>query len=52
MIMAATALLKESPHPSDEEIIRRMDGNICRCGTYPRLVETVRLASEHKGAAR
>jgi aerobic-type carbon monoxide dehydrogenase small subunit (CoxS/CutS family) len=52
MIMAATALVNESPHPSDEEIIRRMDGNICRCGAYPRIVEAVRLASENKRAAR
>jgi aerobic-type carbon monoxide dehydrogenase small subunit (CoxS/CutS family) len=56
MIMAAAALLDEIPHPSDEQIIQRMDGNICRCGTYPRIVQgivrAVRRAAEHKGAAR
>jgi aerobic-type carbon monoxide dehydrogenase small subunit (CoxS/CutS family) len=52
MVMAATALLNETPHPSDEQIVERMNGNICRCGTYPRVVQAVRLAAEHKGAAR
>jgi isoquinoline 1-oxidoreductase subunit alpha len=32
-IMQAAALLKRNPHPSREEIVRHMDGNICRCGT-------------------
>jgi aerobic-type carbon monoxide dehydrogenase small subunit (CoxS/CutS family) len=56
MIMAAAALLNEIPHPSTEQIIERLDGNVCRCGTYPRIVQAtvqaVRLAAEHKGAAR
>jgi aerobic-type carbon monoxide dehydrogenase small subunit (CoxS/CutS family) len=50
MVMAATALLNETPHPSDKQIVERMNGNICRCGTYPRVVQAVRLAAEHKGA--
>lgn len=45
MIMAAAALLNENPNPSEEEISRRMEGNICRCGTYPRIVAAVHQAS-------
>jgi aerobic-type carbon monoxide dehydrogenase small subunit (CoxS/CutS family) len=45
MIMAAVGLLRKNPRPSDEEIINAMDGNICRCGTYPRIVEAVRQAA-------
>jgi isoquinoline 1-oxidoreductase alpha subunit len=44
-IMAATALLREIPHPSDKDIDQAMAGNICRCGTYGR----IRLAI-HKAA--
>ena len=51
MIMAAVGLLRKNPRPSDEEIINAMDGNICRCGTYPRIVEAVRqAASSAKGS--
>jgi aerobic-type carbon monoxide dehydrogenase small subunit (CoxS/CutS family) len=51
MIMAAVGLLKKNPRPSDEEIINAMDGNICRCGTYPRIVQAVReAASSAKGS--
>ena len=53
MIVSAAALLSRNPDPSEEEIIRAMDGNICRCGTYPRIVEAVRLAaSKGKSTAR
>jgi aerobic-type carbon monoxide dehydrogenase small subunit (CoxS/CutS family) len=52
MIVSAVALLEKNPHPSDADIIRGMDGNICRCGTYPRIVAAVRLAaSRMKGGA-
>nr|WP_314543310.1 2Fe-2S iron-sulfur cluster-binding protein [uncultured Massilia sp.] len=44
-IMAATALLREIPHPTDKDIDQAMSGNICRCGTYQR----IRLAI-HKAA--
>jgi aerobic-type carbon monoxide dehydrogenase small subunit (CoxS/CutS family) len=51
MIMAAVGLLQKNPRPSDEEIIKAMDGNICRCGTYPRIVQAVReAASSAKGS--
>jgi aerobic-type carbon monoxide dehydrogenase small subunit (CoxS/CutS family) len=45
MIMSATSLLSQSRDPNEEQIITAMNGNICRCGTYPRIVRAVRLAS-------
>lgn len=45
MIMSAVALLQESPKAGEEEVVRRMNGNVCRCGTYPRIVAAVRMAS-------
>jgi len=44
-IMAATALLKSTPKPSETQIDEAMTGNICRCGTYPRIRAAVKLAS-------
>ena len=41
MIMSAVALLDKNPHPSYQEIVRHLDGNICRCGTYPRIEEAI-----------
>jgi len=54
MIMRATALLHSTPAPSEAQIVSGMNGNVCRCGTYPRIVEAVRLAStlSAKGGAR
>jgi aerobic-type carbon monoxide dehydrogenase small subunit (CoxS/CutS family) len=50
MILAAAALLDQITNPSETDIIRHMDGNICRCGTYPRILAAVRdAASAHKG---
>jgi isoquinoline 1-oxidoreductase alpha subunit len=43
-IMTAAALLKKNPHPSKQEIVDGMAGNICRCGTYHRNQEAVALA--------
>jgi aerobic-type carbon monoxide dehydrogenase small subunit (CoxS/CutS family) len=51
MIMSGVALLKANPHPSPAEISHGMQGNICRCGTYARIVQAVRQAAE-KGASR
>jgi len=46
-IMAATALLKSNSAPSDQDIDRAMSGNICRCGTYPRIRKAIhKIASE------
>ena len=44
-IMAASALLSENPSPTDAEIDTAMAGNICRCGTYPRIRTAVHLAA-------
>ena len=46
MIMSAHAVLAAHPHPSDEEIIQFMDGNVCRCGTYPRIMAAIRRAAQ------
>lgn len=45
MILSAVSLLAKNPHPTEADIKRGMNGNICRCGTYPRIVQAVRLAS-------
>ena len=45
-IMAAAALLKEVPKPSDADIDAALSGNICRCGTYQRIRAAVHRASE------
>lgn len=44
-IMQAASLLTTTPNPSDAEIMAAMDGNICRCGCYERIVAAVRLAA-------
>jgi aerobic carbon-monoxide dehydrogenase small subunit len=45
MIMAAVALLERSPHPSDEEILDSMNGNLCRCNGYPKILRAIRRAA-------
>jgi isoquinoline 1-oxidoreductase alpha subunit len=45
MIMAAAGLLKKNAKPSRSEIIEGMNGNICRCGTYQRIIEAIQIAS-------
>jgi aerobic-type carbon monoxide dehydrogenase small subunit (CoxS/CutS family) len=45
MIVSGVGLLKTNPHPSDAEILEFMDGNICRCGTYPRILAAIRRAA-------
>ena len=50
-IMAATALLTSNPHPNDEQIDEAMSGNICRCGTYPRIRAAIkRVAGGQEGS--
>ena len=44
-IMSATSLLASNPHPSDADIDDAMAGNICRCGTYTRIREAIKLAA-------
>ena len=46
MVMATVSLLRANPAPTDADIARVMDRNVCRCGTYPRIVRAVRLAAE------
>ncbi len=46
MLMSATALLRENPHPSDDEIKKGLQGNICRCTGYWNIFEAVKAASE------
>ena len=45
MILSATALLDQHPGPSEDQIIQAMEGNICRCGTYPRILAAIQRAS-------
>ena len=47
-IMSAVALLKTNPKPTDAQIETAMSGNICRCGTYLRIREAIKTASEQK----
>jgi isoquinoline 1-oxidoreductase alpha subunit len=44
-IMAATALLRDNPQPTDEQIDAAMSGNICRCGTYTRIRRAIKVAA-------
>lgn len=46
-IMTAAALLKANPNPTDEQISSAMTGNICRCGTYHRINEAIKLAVKY-----
>jgi len=58
MIMSAAALLKKNSSPNEREIIDFMDGNICRCGTYSRIIRAIQKAAKmtqpaiSKGAGR
>ncbi len=53
MIMAGYALLQRKPNPSDDEIRRSLNGNVCRCGTYPRIVTAIRQGAKMlQGAAK
>jgi isoquinoline 1-oxidoreductase alpha subunit len=46
MILSGVGLLKKSPHPSEPEIRRALEGNVCRCGTYPRIVAAMQMAEK------
>ncbi|MBL8934213.1 MAG: (2Fe-2S)-binding protein [Archangium sp.] len=48
-IMSAAALLETKPNPTDEDIDAAMSGNVCRCGTYPRIRAAIHRAAELKG---
>ncbi|QMU30546.1 (2Fe-2S)-binding protein [Adhaeribacter radiodurans] len=45
MVLSTVALLKNNPHPTQEQIINFMNGNICRCGTYPRIIQAIQEAA-------
>jgi len=51
MIMSAVALLKRTPAPKESDIIDFMDGNICRCGTYLRIVSAIQKAAKVMSAS-
>ena len=51
MILGAVSLLKRTPSPSDAEIVSGMNGHICRCGTYPRIVSAIHRAVRKGGRA-
>lgn len=51
-IMQAIGLLNEIPHPSEIEIKRAMAGNICRCGTYPRIVKAIQRVVADRAAVQ
>ncbi|MGC2477414.1 MAG: (2Fe-2S)-binding protein [Candidatus Sulfotelmatobacter sp.] len=51
MIMSAVALLKKNPSPNESQIIDFMDGNVCRCGTYSRIVSAIQKAATMQGSA-
>ena len=46
MIMSSVGLLQANPNPSQAEIVQFLQGNVCRCGTHPRVVEAVRQAAK------
>ena len=45
MVMSTVALLRENPNPTEAEIIQFMNGNICRCGTYPKIISAIQDAA-------
>jgi xanthine dehydrogenase YagT iron-sulfur-binding subunit len=47
-VLALTSLLARNPHPSDEEIVRGMSGNLCRCGTYPKILAAARALAQRQ----
>jgi isoquinoline 1-oxidoreductase subunit alpha len=51
-VMSAAALLKVKPNPSDQDIDTAMSGNICRCGTYPRIRSAIKQAAKQSGEAK
>jgi aerobic-type carbon monoxide dehydrogenase small subunit (CoxS/CutS family) len=51
MILGAVSLLRKNANPSEAEIVSGMNGHICRCGTYPRIVAAIQQASRKGGRA-
>jgi len=46
MIMSSVGFLKANPHPTSSEIVQALQGNICRCGTHPRIIDAVHQAAK------
>jgi aerobic-type carbon monoxide dehydrogenase small subunit (CoxS/CutS family) len=46
MIMSGVALLNKAPDPTQQEIMHFMEGNICRCCAYPRIIAAIRMAAK------
>lgn len=51
-LMAATTLLDSNPNPTDDEIRAAMSGNLCRCGTYPKIIAAIRAVANARAAER
>ena len=51
MVMAAIALLRATPKPTEQDIAKVLDRNVCRCGTYPRIIQAIKLAAERMASA-
>src|SRR5215469_4536915 len=51
MILGAVGLLRKNPHPSESDIVSGMNGHICRCGTYPRVIAAIQAAAQKGGRA-
>ena len=51
MIVGAVGLLQKNPKPTEAEIVAGMNGHICRCGTYPRIVQAIQSAAKKGGRA-
>jgi len=45
MIMGGVSLLRANPHPTEEQIVQALQGNICRCGTHPRIIDAIQRAA-------
>jgi nicotinate dehydrogenase subunit A len=52
MIVSAAGLLAKNPRPSEAEIIRHMEGNVCRCGVYTRIVRAIQRAADRTAGVR
>jgi aerobic-type carbon monoxide dehydrogenase small subunit (CoxS/CutS family) len=53
MIMSSVSLLNANPHPTREQIVQAMQGNVCRCGTHPRIIEAIeKAAGQMQGRAK
>ena len=50
MVMATIGLLRANPNPSAQDIAKVMDRNVCRCGTFPRIVQAIQLAARRMQA--